>query len=445
MVFRRQGCVAKSSTKVPTLLPPFAKASGDKPGSRLALAPESSFSLSRLSFNGLALAVHVVTFRRVNGWHVSGLRPLTRESAASNGCALARCARCDSMQEEIMSDAVNGEYYLDDDGRVRAGASTEGTPFAGIATAATGKVVERHEGYCSVDVIRWCGDVACTFRDWAHSSRKELWVLYCSADGVPRAVELVGAGGFTARWSAREVLHRAFNQKFPRVSLASATENAVAPLEIDLAQREMFARAAAALGIAVDHQVFIGPDGFAELTAAGELVGHSWDAAPNPEMEIPSLEGRNAPPTDQYPTLAAALERRIGTADDAEAVARLLLRGDEQIALAVLHVAEHGDVAGVFPIGCGDHLDESSAQAAFAAGMRGFCHRVIVVASGLGEEWESRIERFLGPTFLDWIGESYLFDSITVLVRPDGRRVWGEITGPRPAPPSRVELAWDEE
>ncbi len=341
-----------------------------------------------------------------------------------------------------MSDAVKGAYYLDDDGRVRAGASTGGTPFAGIATAATGKVIERHEGYCSVDVIRWCGDVACTFRDWAHSARKELWVLYCSADGVPRAVELVGAGGFTARWSAREVLHRAFNQQFPRVSLASTTENAVAPLEMDLAQRTMFARAAAALGITIDHQVFIGREGFAELTAAGDLVGHRWDDAPNPGKKIPSLEGRIAPPTDRYPGLAAALARRIRTAEDAEAVARLLLRGDEQIALAVLQVAENGDVAGVFPIGGSDHLNESSAQAAFAAGMRGFCHRVIVLASGVGEEWEGRVEGFLGPTFLEWIGETYLFDSMTLLIRPEGRTVWGELGGPRRVEPPEAHHPW---
>ncbi len=43
MVFHRQGCVAKSSTKV-TTLPPV---------SRLALTLKSSFSLAHLFFNGL--------------------------------------------------------------------------------------------------------------------------------------------------------------------------------------------------------------------------------------------------------------------------------------------------------------------------------------------------------------------------------------------------------
>jgi antitoxin YefM len=53
MVFRRHGCVAKSSTKVTTLLPV----------SRLALTPKSSFSLARLFFNGL-LSRHLYRTRR---------------------------------------------------------------------------------------------------------------------------------------------------------------------------------------------------------------------------------------------------------------------------------------------------------------------------------------------------------------------------------------------
>ena len=52
MVFRRHGCVAKSSTKVTTLPSSFAKATADKPVSRLALTPKSSFSPARLPFNG---------------------------------------------------------------------------------------------------------------------------------------------------------------------------------------------------------------------------------------------------------------------------------------------------------------------------------------------------------------------------------------------------------
>ncbi len=43
MVFQRHGCVAKSSTKVTTLLPV----------SRLALTLKSSLSLAHLFFNGL--------------------------------------------------------------------------------------------------------------------------------------------------------------------------------------------------------------------------------------------------------------------------------------------------------------------------------------------------------------------------------------------------------
>ncbi len=53
MVFERRGCVAKSSTKVPTLPPTSAKGFGGQAVSRLALALKSSFSLARLFFNGL--------------------------------------------------------------------------------------------------------------------------------------------------------------------------------------------------------------------------------------------------------------------------------------------------------------------------------------------------------------------------------------------------------
>ncbi len=55
MVFEHLGCVAKSSTIVPTLPTNSAKALVDRPVSRLALTLKSSFSLARLFFNGLLI------------------------------------------------------------------------------------------------------------------------------------------------------------------------------------------------------------------------------------------------------------------------------------------------------------------------------------------------------------------------------------------------------
>jgi hypothetical protein len=78
MVFRRHGGVAKSSTKVTTLPPPFAKATEDKPVSRLALTPKSSFSLARLFFNGLLWHDRVKAVEA--GWGVRGVGGRLRSS-----------------------------------------------------------------------------------------------------------------------------------------------------------------------------------------------------------------------------------------------------------------------------------------------------------------------------------------------------------------------------
>lgn len=340
--------------------------------------------------------------------------------------------------------AEGGRYYLDDDGRVRASARGERAPFTGIATLFTGEIVEHAAGYRSVERINGCIDVAATFREHADLIPKHFWVLYCAADGTPTHIERVGLGGDDARWSARETLCHAVHQHVPRVSLISNTYRSLEPPQVDLEQRQMFAKAAAVLGITIDHQVFIGPDGFAELTDGGELVGHAWQDAARPSRKIPSIFGKVGRLVPEHPGLAAALAKAINSVDDAEAVARLLLRGDEPVALALLHATRGGQITGVFPIGSGESLDESSARLAFAAGLRGICDRVIILAGGVGAEWEERVETFLGPVLLDLIGETYVFASITVLVRPDGRRVWGELTGPRPAPRADVRVPWGE-
>lgn len=241
-------------------------------------------------------------------------------------------------------------------------------------------------------------------------------------------VEMVGCGGWEGRWSAREVHWRAVVRGVPRVSLVSCDYDcAFDPRPIDLEQRRMFQRAAELLGIVIDHQVFVGHEGFSELTAAGEIVCHDWDQAVPWAHELPEIYGRVDRVVLENDQFAATLQQRIASADDAEAMARRLLDPTERVAVAVLHVAESAQVAGVFPVGGGDWLDAESARLAFTAGMRGFCHRVLILASGEGEDWESRLEMHLGPAFLEWIEHSYLRPSMTVLVRPSGRVVWGSI------------------
>src|SRR5690606_6790448 len=108
--------------------------------------------------------------------------------------------------------AAEGRYYLDDDGRVRAGVCGERAPFTGIATLFTGEIVEHAEGYQSVERIKDCCDVAATFHQHADLVPKHFWVLYCAADGTPSHIERVGLGGEEARWSAREILCHAVHQ-----------------------------------------------------------------------------------------------------------------------------------------------------------------------------------------------------------------------------------------
>lgn len=318
-------------------------------------------------------------------------------------------------------------FHLDGDGRIRLGG--DGEPFTGVATVPT----KMEDGWLGpgmrVDSVDSSVVVAGIFRDrLKDSARKEVWVLYCREDGRPMGVEMVGCGGWQGRWSAREVFWRAFVRGVPRVSLVSCDHDCVfAPRAIDLDQRRMFRRAAELLGIVIDHQIFVGRKGFSELTTAGAIVCHDWDQALPWRYELPEIYGKIDRVVLDNHRFAATLQQRIASADEAEALARRLLDPTERVAVAVLHVAESGQIAGVFPVGGGDWLDAESARLAFAAGMRGFCHRVLILASGEGEDWQARLEMHLGPSFLEWIEESYLRPSLTVLVRPSGRVVWGAI------------------
>lgn len=320
-------------------------------------------------------------------------------------------------------------FYLDAEGRVRSGECPEGgVPFTGVVTVPFGREIEGFDRHRTVARIRDGADVAAVFRHSSGLIKKQLWVLYCDGDGAPTGVEMVGLGGRDSRWSAREVLYRAFGRAVARVSLVSNDAyDALDPPDEDLAQRRMFQRAAAALGITIDHQVFVGLDGFAEVQRSGEFTRHGWDEAPRPRKKVPVIEGYVDHVVPDHPRLAVTLERQITTVDEAEAVARELLVADERVALAVLQVANGGEVTGVFPVGCADWLDEDSARLAFSAGFRGFCHRVVVLASGEGGEWETRIENYLGPGFLDWVAETYLLETATVLVRRGDWRVWGSL------------------
>lgn len=315
-------------------------------------------------------------------------------------------------------------FHLDGDGRVRTGAG-HGPRFAGVATLPLAPARwKRAAGGGVADA----GDVALRFRGDAGADRKKMWVLYCDDDGSVLARELVGSGGDDARWSGLELLRRALCQGVRRLSVVSTLAWNDEPLEIDLAQRRMFDRAAAALDVVIDHHVFVGGDGYYELRRSGEVVGHAWQsvaARPVPPLR-PDFEGSLAEAPAAPPQLDAALKRRVASADDAETLARALLHAEERLALAVLHEAR-GGITGVFPVGCDAWLDESSAAAAFRAGFQGLCHRVLVLASGGGADWERRVETYLGPRFLAWMEEVCLLPSLTVLVHPQGRRYWGAI------------------
>jgi hypothetical protein len=240
----------------------------------------------------------------------------------------------------------------------------------------------------------------------------------------------VGLGSFDTRWSALSVLRRAVARDVPRVSLASNLDDDSTPSAVDIAQAQMLRRAASALEVTVDYQVFVGRDGYGELSPSRGVVTHTWRDAPQPDRWIPEVFGvvRHVQPGP--PRLAAALCNHVRTVDDCEGLARALLRADERIALAVLHADESGDVTGVFPIGSNERLDERAPDLAFRAGFRGFCHRVLVVAGGAGDrDWEGRLERHLGPKFLAWLEECCFLPSVTMLVGPDGRRFWGGLGG----------------
>lgn len=339
-----------------------------------------------------------------------------------------------------VSDCV---FHLGADGRIRLG--DEGEPFTGVATVPT-KVEDGWLGpTATVEPVDVASVVAGIFRDRLQdSARKEVWVLYCREDGRPMGVEMVGCGGWEGRWSAREVLWRAFVRGVPRVSLVSCDYDcAFDPKAMDLEQRRMFQRAADLLGIAIDHQIFAGYEGFSELTLTGQIVCHDWDEASPWRHDLPEIHGKIDRVVLDNDRFAATLQQRIASADEAEAVTRRLFDLTERVAVAVLHVPESGQIAGVFPVGGADWLDAESTRLAFAAGMRGFCHRVLILASGAGDEWERSVEEHLGPSFVALHCETYLMPTMTVLIGPGGRKVWGSLDSriePPPAEPPKWGL-----
>lgn len=235
------------------------------------------------------------------------------------------------------------------------------------------------------------------------------------------------------------MVSRAFIRGVPRISVVSNEfDRTFDPPKIDLEQRRMYQRAADLIGIAIDHQVFVGRKGFSELLRSGEIVAHDWSEASRGLTTPPEIDGRGERPVPENAAFAATLEQPLQSADDVEAVARRLLAPDDRVALAVL-TTRAGAISGVFPVGGDDCVDEESMRQAFAAGLRCFCHRVLILASGAGAEWERSVEEHLGPSFVALHSETYLMPTMTVLLTPGGRRVWGSldtrIEPPPPEPP----------
>jgi len=335
-------------------------------------------------------------------------------------------------------------FHLDKDGRVRPGVSTDGgSHFTGFATTPS----KMEDAWLGPDPnglrIGGCGDVAGLIHHLRNSSRKEVWVVYCLEDGQAIGVEMVGCGGDMARWQAREVLFRAFIRGIQRISVVSnELDRTFDPPEIDLEQRRMYQRAADLLGIAVDHQVFVGLKGFSELMRSGEIVAHDWSEASQGLKTPPEIAGIVERPDPENASFAATLQQQIRSADDAEAVARRILSPGDRVALAVLHTTRGDAITGIFPVGSGDRVDQESMRQAFAAGLRGACHRVLILAGGQGDEWERSVEEHLGPSFVALHRDTYLMPTMTVLVGPARRKVWGSLDSQVEPPPSEPHI-WD--